>query len=118
MTGEREGNAASLTAQRNAINVKNVVASDSFGNIADGNIGDFLQQMPGITAVYVGADVRSVQIRGIDGALKEVPGAVFQSVTLSITPLPPDTPPSSRPRAPSSRSCWPPRAPPFAPVPT
>lgn len=72
VSGPREGNAAAITKQREALNVKNVVASDSFGNVADGNIGDFLQQLPGITAVYVGADVRSVQIRGIDGALNSV----------------------------------------------
>jgi TonB-dependent receptor len=68
----REGSAYAITRQREAPNVKNVVSSDSFGNIADGNIGDFLQQLPGVTAVYVGADVRSVQIRGIDGALNSV----------------------------------------------
>lgn len=72
VSGLREGSADAITRQREALNVKNVVASDSFGNIADGNIGDFLQQLPGITAVYVGADVRSVQIRGIDGALNSV----------------------------------------------
>lgn len=72
VSGPREGSASAITKQREALNVKNVVASDSFGNIADGNIGDFLQQLPGITAVYVGADVRSVQIRGIDGALNSV----------------------------------------------
>jgi iron complex outermembrane receptor protein len=72
VSGPREGSAAAITRQREAPNVKNVVAADSFGNIADGNIGDFLQQLPGITAVYVGADVRSVQIRGIDGALNSV----------------------------------------------
>ena len=72
VSGPREGSAYAITRQREAPNVKNVVASDSFGNIADGNIGDFLQQLPGITAVYVGADVRSVQIRGIDGALNSV----------------------------------------------
>ncbi|MBI5769816.1 MAG: TonB-dependent receptor [Verrucomicrobia bacterium] len=72
VSGPREGGAAAITKQREAPNVKNVVASDSFGNVADGNIGDFLQQLPGITAVYVGADVRSVQIRGIDGALNSV----------------------------------------------
>lgn len=72
VSGPREGGAAAITKQREAPNVKNVVASDSFGNIADGNIGDFLQQLPGVTAVYVGADVRSVQIRGIDGALNSV----------------------------------------------
>ncbi len=72
VSGPREGSAQAITKQREALNVKNVVASDSFGNIADGNIGDFLQQLPGVTAVYVGADVRSVQIRGIDGSLNSV----------------------------------------------
>ncbi len=72
VSGPREGSAHAITRQREAPNVKNVVASDQFGNIADGNIGDFLQQLPGVTAVYVGADVRSVQIRGIDGSLNSV----------------------------------------------
>jgi iron complex outermembrane receptor protein len=72
VSGPREGSASAITKQREAANVKNIVASDSFGNVADGNIGDFLQQLPGVTAVYVGADVRSVQIRGIDGALNSV----------------------------------------------
>src|SRR5687768_11142182 len=72
VSGPREGSAYAITRQREAPNVKNVVASDSFGNIADGNIGDFLQQLPGITAVYVGADVRSVQIRGLAPSLNSV----------------------------------------------
>ncbi len=72
VSGPREGSASAITKQREAPNVKNVVASDSFGNVADGNAGDFLQQLPGVSAVYVGADVRSVQIRGIDGALNSV----------------------------------------------
>lgn len=69
---QREGTAAAIMRQQQAANVKNVVSSDSFGNVADGNIGDFLQQMPGVTAVYVGADVRSVQIRGIGSDLNSV----------------------------------------------
>lgn len=39
VAGEREGNAAAITQQRNADNVKNVMASDAFGNVADLNIG-------------------------------------------------------------------------------
>ena len=69
---QREGTAAAIMRQQLAMNVKNVVSSDSFGNVADGNIGDFLQQMPGVTAVYVGADVRSVQIRGLAPSLNSV----------------------------------------------
>src|SRR5688572_19703132 len=33
VTGEREGDALALTAQRNADNVKNIVAMDSYGNL-------------------------------------------------------------------------------------
>src|SRR5690606_16491197 len=66
VAGMREGSALAVTLQRQAPNVKNVVSSDTFGNVADGNIGDFLQRLPGITAVYVGPDVRQVQIRGVN----------------------------------------------------
>ena len=42
---------------------KNIVAADSFGNIADGNVGELLQQLPGVSGEYNGQDIRSVQIR-------------------------------------------------------
>jgi iron complex outermembrane receptor protein len=68
----REGNAFALTQQRNAPNIKNVVSSDAFGNVADGNVGNLLQQLPGVVADYVGQDVRSVSIRGIGAGLSTV----------------------------------------------
>src|SRR3954471_14726339 len=37
VTGEREGNAAAITAQRNAPNVKNIVSIDAFGNLPNMN---------------------------------------------------------------------------------
>ena len=46
---EREGNAKAIMEQKGAMNVKTVVAADSFGDIAEGNIGEFLKFMPGIT---------------------------------------------------------------------
>ncbi len=72
VAGEREGTAKAIAMQQLAPNVKNVVSSDSFGNVADGNIGEFLQQLPGVNAVYVGADVRAIQIRGISEQLNSV----------------------------------------------
>lgn len=68
----REGNALAITRQRDAVNVKNVVATDSLGNLAGGNVGDFLQSLPGITAEYVAMEVRRVSIRGIDPDLSSV----------------------------------------------
>jgi len=70
--GEREGSAKAVALQRQAPNVKSVVASDSFGNVADGNVGDFMQQLSGVNANYVGADVRSITIRGVSESLNSV----------------------------------------------
>jgi iron complex outermembrane receptor protein len=78
VTSVREGRALAITRQEQAPNVKNIASTDAFGNIADGNPGDLLQQLPGVTAVYVGQDVRSVQIRGIDAALNSVSMDGFQ----------------------------------------
>ncbi|MSU50545.1 MAG: TonB-dependent receptor [Opitutus sp.] len=72
VAGEREGTARAETLQRQAPNVKNIVSSDTFGNVADGNIGDLLQHIAGITANYTGPDVRTVSIRGVGPDLNSV----------------------------------------------
>ncbi|MBI5692619.1 MAG: TonB-dependent receptor [Verrucomicrobia bacterium] len=48
VTGEREGNAAALTAQRNAPNVKNVVAIDAYGNLPNMNASELAVMLPGV----------------------------------------------------------------------
>jgi len=48
VTGEREGNAAALTAQRNATNVKNVVAIDAYGNLPNMNASELAVLLPGV----------------------------------------------------------------------
>ena len=70
--GVREGTALAETLQRQAPNVKNVVSSDTFGNISDGNIGDLLQRVAGITADHNGHEVRQVSIRGVSAELNSV----------------------------------------------
>ena len=72
VAGEREGTALAETLQRQASNVKAVVSSDTFGNVADGNVGDLLQHMAGMTADYNGHDVRQVSIRGVGANLNSV----------------------------------------------
>ncbi len=62
---EREGNAKAIMDQRAAMNIKNVVASDVFGDVAEGNVGEFLKFMPGINLEYAESDTRSVHIRGM-----------------------------------------------------
>jgi TonB-dependent receptor len=48
VTGEREGNAAAITAQRNATNVKNVVAIDGLGNLPNMNASELAVLLPGV----------------------------------------------------------------------
>ncbi|MBI4624736.1 MAG: TonB-dependent receptor, partial [Verrucomicrobia bacterium] len=64
VAGMREGTALAATLQRQAPNVKNIVSADTFGNPADGNLGDLLVRLPAISANFVNGDVRSVSIRG------------------------------------------------------
>ncbi|MSU48288.1 MAG: TonB-dependent receptor [Opitutus sp.] len=64
VSADRAGNAASITKQRNADNVKNVVSMDAFGAVADGNIGNFLVRLPGVSADLDGGEVSSIGIRG------------------------------------------------------
>ncbi|MDO8539459.1 MAG: TonB-dependent receptor [Opitutaceae bacterium] len=72
VAGEREGTALAETLQRQAGNLKNVVSSDTFGNVADGNVGEFLQHVVGITADYNGPDVRQISVRGVSADLNSV----------------------------------------------
>jgi iron complex outermembrane recepter protein len=66
VSSEREGNAKAIMDQRAAINVKNVLASDNFGDITGGNIGEFIKYVPGVVIDYSQSDARSVRIGGLD----------------------------------------------------
>ncbi|MCD8482985.1 MAG: TonB-dependent receptor [Verrucomicrobia bacterium] len=56
---------AAITNQRQAENIKNVVDAGAFGDITEGNVGEFLKFLPGISVDFVSADVRSVSVRGL-----------------------------------------------------
>ena len=67
-----EGNAAAITEQRNAMNFKNVAATDAFGSLRDGNVAELLVLMPGVVGEMVGNDIRTVMIRGFNANLGSV----------------------------------------------
>jgi TonB-dependent receptor len=69
---DREGNALAITQQRNAPNVKNVISSDAFGDVADLNLGNFLQRVPGFSTEISEGEVVRVQIRGTSADLNAV----------------------------------------------
>jgi TonB-dependent receptor len=66
VSSEREGQAKVVSEQKQAMNAKFVVASDNFGDIAEGNIGEFLKFMPGITLDYVETDTRAARMGGLE----------------------------------------------------
>ncbi len=68
----REGAAMAATQQRNAMNVKEVAATDAFGSLRDGNPAELLVLLPGVVGDFVGSDIRSVQIRGFAANLGSV----------------------------------------------
>jgi hypothetical protein len=66
VTGEREGGAAAITAQRNADNVKNIVAMDSFGNLPNMSAGEVAIRLPGMAGqLDDGGNVTGFIVRGM-----------------------------------------------------
>lgn len=66
VAGEREGNAASITRQRNAPNVRSVVALDAMGNLPNDSTGELLIRLPGISGSFDDeGNVTGVSIRGL-----------------------------------------------------
>lgn len=111
VTGEREGNAASITRQRNAPNVKNVVSLDAFGNLPNDSAGELLIRLPGIAGnLDDEGNVTGVSIRGaapglntvsVDGNMQasaggfgrdfrthNISGALFDEIEVSKAPTP------------------------------
>lgn len=73
ISGEREGNAAAITARRNASNLKNVVALDAFGNLPNMSAGELVVRLPGVTGqLDQEGNVTAVMIRGTDPGLNRV----------------------------------------------
>jgi TonB-dependent receptor len=111
VTGEREGNAASITRQRTADTVKHVVSMDAFGNLANDNAGELLLRLPGIAGVHdLDGNISEVNIRGtasnlnlvtVDGnlmasnfgtsrsfALRSISGSLFSEIEVTKAPTP------------------------------
>jgi TonB-dependent receptor len=91
VSSEREGNAKAIMEQRAAINMKSVVASDNFGDVTGGSIGEFIKYMPGVVMDYVDSDARTARIGGlspvytgvsIDGmSMASAPSASFSNTS-------------------------------------
>jgi iron complex outermembrane recepter protein len=54
-----------VNEQRYSTAIKNVVSTDSFGDIAEGNVGEFAKFLPGVTLNRDGSDGRSISLGGV-----------------------------------------------------
>ncbi len=65
---EMEGSALAINEQRFASSIKNVVSTDEYGNVAEGNAAEFIKFMPGVTIDYTGGNARDISINGVPSA--------------------------------------------------
>jgi TonB-dependent receptor len=72
VSSEREGNAKAIMQQRNSMDITNSVASDVFGDVAEGNVGEFLKHMPGVELDLVQGEIRTIRLRGLGSEYTQV----------------------------------------------
>jgi iron complex outermembrane recepter protein len=70
--GSREGMSQAVALQRVSIQTKMVAAADQFGEISEGNIGEYLKFMPGVSIDYNVNDARGISLRGLSTAFTVV----------------------------------------------
>ena len=66
VASEREGNSKAIMEQKRNMNITTSVASDIFGDVTDGNVGEFLKFLPGIDIDYVESETRGPRLGGLD----------------------------------------------------
>lgn len=82
---EMDGAAIAINEQRFAPNVVNVVSADEFGVVPDGNIGEFLKMLPGITMDYRGGDPREISMNGVPSGNVPVTIGGFSLATSEVS---------------------------------
>lgn len=69
VVGVREGDARAIMSQRQSMDIKNSLSAESYGDISEGNPGEFVKFMPGVDTDSVGdGTVRTVSLRGMPSA--------------------------------------------------
>ena len=63
---QMDGAALAINEQRFAANLKTVVAADEFGAASEGDVGEFLKYLPGVSMDYLAGDARQVSLGGVE----------------------------------------------------
>lgn len=80
VSSEREGNAKAIQNQKRNMNITTSVASDIFGDVTDGNVGEFLKFLPGVDLDYVESETRGPRLSGMDA---QYAGVSFDGIKLA-----------------------------------
>lgn len=90
-----EGQAAALNRQRNAINIKSIVAADQIGRFPDKNTAEATQRIPSVTLLRDQGEGRYVIVRGteprlnsttVNGERIPAPEAGVRDIALDVIP--------------------------------
>lgn len=81
---EIDGQAIAINEQRFAANMKSVVSTDEYGNIAEGNIAEFLKFVPGVTVGYTGGNAREISLNGTPSATVPISVDGFSLASASV----------------------------------
>ena len=67
VSSERSGKARAYQLQKNAMNMANIVSTDSFGAVQSGNITDFLKNLPGVQlGIGDSGEANTISVDGLD----------------------------------------------------
>jgi len=64
----KEGMAQAVALQKISVQAKVVAAADQFGEVSEGNVGEYLKFLPGVTVDYNVNDARGISLRGLSTA--------------------------------------------------
>lgn len=65
MSREMDGAALAINEQRFAPNIMNVISTDEFGGVAEGNVAEVMKFLPGVTIENSGGNLRFISINGV-----------------------------------------------------
>ncbi|MDZ4370274.1 MAG: TonB-dependent receptor [Phenylobacterium sp.] len=72
VTGQRASQQKAIAAKRDATAVIDAISADELGRLADKNVAENLERLPGVGLFYDQGEGRYVSIRGIDASLNNV----------------------------------------------
>lgn len=80
VAGVLEGDARAIMDQRQSMDIKNNLSTESYGDIADGNPAEFIKYMTGVDTDGTTGSAVNVQLRGLPAAMT---GVTFNGVGLA-----------------------------------